>query len=182
MFLYQEQTFIIGADNFETHSGDKKAKSECNSWLFWVCPTDDAHWIYKVLRAMDKGKKKIQMCGRSFWKAFILSAFWARTVFTSLAWSSFFVDAGIPQALFPRLFVIFMDTVGCGRGLEGLQLCDIKMPSLLFWNLESCSFVVAGARPWVENSKERRYFFFPFRLPLTFCSLNLSWCLINCKN
>lgn len=27
-----------------------------------------------------------------------------------------------------------MDTVGCSRGLEDLQLCDIRMPSLLFWN------------------------------------------------
>lgn len=55
-------------------------------------------------------------------------------MFRSLAWGSFFVDAGLPQALFPLLFVIFMDTVGCGRGLEDLQLCDIRMPSLLFWN------------------------------------------------
>lgn len=26
VFLYQEQTFIIGEDNFETHSVDKKAE------------------------------------------------------------------------------------------------------------------------------------------------------------
>lgn len=76
----------------------------------------------------------LKLLWKALWKAFMLSALWARTMFTVLAWSSFFVDTGLPQALFPFLFVIFMDTVGCSRGLEVLQLCDIRMPSLIFWN------------------------------------------------
>lgn len=97
--------------------------------------------------------------GRYFRKAFILSAFWARTVFTSLAWSSFFVDAGLPQALFPLLFVIFMDTVGCGRGLEDLQLCDIRMPSLLFWNHALLASLEHGL-DWKTPRSADTFFFF----------------------
>lgn len=80
-------------------------------------------------------------------------------MFTSLAGSSFFVETGLPQVLFPLMFVIFMDTVGCGRGLEDLQLCDIRMPSLLFWNHALLASLERGL-DWKTPRSADTYFFF----------------------
>lgn len=117
----------------------------------------------------------LKLLWKALWKAFMLSALWARTMFTVLAWSSFFVDTGLPQALFPFLFVIFMDTVGCSLGLEVLQLCDIRMLSLIFWNRALLASLECGF-DWKTLRTADTLFCF-----LSLFSLDLSWWLINCK-
>lgn len=62
----------------------------------------------------------------------ILSAFWVRTVYI-LGTSGFYEDAGLPQALLPLLFVVFVDRMQPAAA-EAWRISSFVTLGCLFWN------------------------------------------------